>query len=339
VIVLPTTLFMTFVIRAVPVLGSFGVGSAVLLYALSGLLAWFLSGRGHRPLAGLVAVAWLGFVLLCVDLATGARLQASSLLGYTPTVAARFVGIGNASYAVLAASAVIVVAWVVDRSARPRDAWWPALALAVVAIGFDAAPWLGADVGGILSLVPALGLLLVLLAGRRLDWRTVGVAVGAAAAILAGVIAYEALQPASQRDHIGRFFLGGGGQGSFWTTIGRKMATNFDVLTASTWTYLVPVVAAFVIVVVLAGPRSMSRLLPRRSVARAGFVGLITVAVAGYAMNDSGAVVAALVSVYLGAYVALLALADEAPDDELLDPVEPGLLDPVERVPVTAETS
>ncbi|HET8929383.1 MAG TPA: glycosyltransferase [Acidimicrobiales bacterium] len=321
VVLLPTTLFMTFVLRAVPVLGSFGVGSAVLLYALAGLFSWFLAGRGRRTLASLVAIAWLGFVVLCADLATGAQLQTSSLLGYTPTVAARFGGIGNASYALLAASAVIVVAWIVDRSARPRDAWWPALGVAVIAVGFDAAPWLGADVGGILSLVPALGLLLVLLAGRRLNWRTVGVAAGAAVAILAGVVAYEAIQPASERDHIGRFFLGGGGQGSFWTTIGRKLTTNISVLTASTWTYLIPLVAVFV-VVVLRHRKSMRRLLPRRSVARAGFIGLITVALAGYAMNDSGAVVAALVSVYLGVYVALLALADEVPDDVLLEPIE-----------------
>ncbi len=319
VVTLVASLFMTFVIRAVPSLGSFGVGTVLLLYALSGALAWLLLDRGRRPLAPLVAVAWLSFVLLCVDLATGAHLQVASLLGYSPTVAARFGGMGNAPYGVFAASAVIVVAWIVGRSGRPGEAWWPASAVAIIAIAVDAAPWLGADVGGILSLVPALGLLLILLAGRRLNWRSIATAVAAAVAILGGVIAYEAFQPASQRDHIGQFFLGGNGEGSFWTTIGRKLSTNIDVLASSTWSYLIPLTVVFVVVVVVKR-RGRRPLLPPRSVARSGLIGLVTVGLLGYAVNDSGAVVAALLSVYVGAYVALLALADEVRDDELLEP-------------------
>ncbi len=323
VVALPTMLVATFVLRMLPPVGGLGVASVLLLYAVAGLVAWALLGRGRTPLSPLVAVAWFGFVLVCVDLATGAHLQVSSLLGYTPTVAARFGGLGNASYGVLAASTVIVVTWIVARSSRPRDALWVALGVSVVAIAFDAAPWLGSDVGGILSLVPALGLVLILVAGRQLSWRSVGLALAAAVAILGVVVGYEALQPENERDHIGRFFLGGGGDGAFWTTIGRKLATNIDVLTASTWSYLIPAIAGFVIAVLATGNR-MQRLMPRRSFVRIGFVGLITVALLGYAMNDSGAVVAALVSVYVGAHVALLALSDEAvgevPDVELLEP-------------------
>ena len=45
-------------------------------------------------------------VLLVADVALGARLQTSSILGYSPHTAARFTGLGNTAYAVLAASAL-----------------------------------------------------------------------------------------------------------------------------------------------------------------------------------------------------------------------------------------
>lgn len=320
VVALVSVPMLTFVLRLIPVTMSWGIGSTLTLYGLAGLLAWGVAGRGKRANAPIVAVAWLGFILLCLDLATGARLQVSSLLGYTPTVAARFTGIGNASYAVLAASTVIVVSWIVERSGRPRDALWPAAALGVVAVGVDAAPWLGADVGGILSLVPALGFLLILLSGRRLNWRTIGIALGSAVVILAGVVAYEAMQPPESRDHIGRFFLGGAGGGSFMTTIGRKLATNISVLMNSTWSYLIPL-CLVVVGVIFVRWNGWRRTFPARSAARAGFLGMVAVALLGYALNDSGAVVAALVSVFVLAMVVLPALADDHRDDEVLDPI------------------
>jgi hypothetical protein len=308
---------VTFLVRIVPVLGSFGAGTTVLVIALSILASWFLLRRWRSPLDPLVLVCGLSLALLCVDLALGGPLQVASLLGYTPTAAARFVGIGNAPYAVLAASAVIVASGIVGRAERRRDAWWLAAAVACLAVVADGAPWLGSDVGGILSLIPALGILLFLLAGRRLNWKTLGILAAATLVALGGVIGYEALQPADHRDHIGRFFLGSAGSGSFWTTISRKLSTNLSVLTSSSWSHLLPVIGAFVVTVLLL-ERGRRHLLPKGSAERAGFIGLLAVAVLGYAANDSGALVAALVFVYLGPYVGLLALAEPVGPDELL---------------------
>ena len=193
---------MTFLFRVVPALGSLGSGTVALLWAASALVAWFGRGRGRTALSPLVAVAAANLVVICGDVALGATLQESSLLGYSPTVAARFVGIGNAAYAILAASMIIVMVWIVDRSVRPRDAWWSAALVGAIVIVVDGAPWLGSDVGGILSLVPAVGITLYLLSGRRLNWKAVAVPAVAAIALLGAVIGYEALQPATRaRSH------------------------------------------------------------------------------------------------------------------------------------------
>ncbi len=308
----------TFVFRMFPWLGSHGALSVVLLYGLALAVAWGLHDRGRTPWSPLVAVTGATLVVLCGDVLTGASLQEAGLLGYLPTTAARFTGVGNAAYGLIAASAVIVMGWIVGRSVRPRDAWWGAAALAVIVVVIDGAPWLGSDVGGILSLVPALGILLFLLSGRRLDWKVVLVPVAVAIGVLAVVVAYEAMQSPADRNHIGRFFLGGGDGGTFWTTIGRKISTNISLLGSSTWSRLLPVVLVFVVLVYLFG-RCWERVAPRGSVQRHTLAGLFIVAVLGYALNDSGAMAAALVFVYLGAFVALPALADPERPDELLE--------------------
>lgn len=309
---------LTFLLRGFPWLGSFGGGSVVILYGLALLGAWALHDRGRTPWSPLVAVTVATLVVISGDLMAGGHLQEAGLLGYLPTTAARFTGLGNAAYGLLAASAVIVMAWMVCRSVRPRDAWWGAAAVGVIVIAVDGAPWLGSDVGGILSLVPALGILLFLLSGRRISWKVVVVPVAAAVAVLGAVVAYEALQPPADRDHIGRFFLGGGDGGTLGTTIGRKISTNISLLSSSTWSRLLPVVGIFIVLVYLFG-RCWQRILPPRSVPRQALVGLFIVTVLGYALNDSGAMAAALMFVYVGAFVALPALSDPTPPDEVLE--------------------
>src|SRR5690606_5218360 len=135
----------------------------------------------------------------------------------------------------------------VARSDRRTDAWWVAAAVAVVAVVADGAPWLGADVGGILSLVPALGVLLLLLAGRRLTWRVAALFLAAAVALLAISVGFEAARAAEHRTHIGRFFLGDGADGTFGTTLARKWDVNQRLLTNSRWSWLIPALGAFVV--------------------------------------------------------------------------------------------
>jgi hypothetical protein len=300
----------TFLVRAVPSLYGLGVGSHLLVWAIALALAAGAHRLRSHPLDPLLAIAALTVAVLVADLATGAHLQISSYLGYTPTVAARFVGIGNAAYGVLAGATILTCALVVARSARPRDAWWLAVAVGVVVVVADGAPWMGSDVGGILSLVPALGLLLLALSGRRVGWRPL-VLIGLAALALLGVaVGFEALRDPSQRTHLGRFFLGGAGETGFWTTIDRKWAVNVRLLTTSTWSELIPIIGLFTIAVLVVR-RGWQRLVPAGSAERAAVLGLAAVAVLGWLTNDSGPIAAAMALVFLGPLAALVAQRGE----------------------------
>jgi hypothetical protein len=176
-----------------------------------------------------------------------------------------------------------------------------------VAVVSDGAPWLGADVGGVLSLVPALAVTLLLLAGRRITWK-VAVLCAAAAVVALGIsIGWEASRAPDQRTHIGRFFLGDSGDGSIGTTISRKWDVNMRLLANSRWSWLIPGLGGFALLVLGTGGR-WAALLRRRPAERAAVVGLVLVAFLGWATNDSGPLIAALVFVYLAPLVLFMVL-------------------------------
>ena len=189
---------------------------------------------------GLWLIAGSAAVLLLADLVTGTRLQSAALLGDSPLTAGRFYGAGNTAFGVLAVGSLLAIG--TGAAALPGRARRLAPAVAAVAAGtvvvVDAAPGLGADLGGVLALGPACLLLVLVLAGVRLSpgrWL---------AALLAGgvpvllVAAWDYSRPAERRTHIGRFVaqLIDGRAGA---VLSRKAAANLGQLSGSPYLPLV----------------------------------------------------------------------------------------------------
>jgi hypothetical protein len=302
----------TFVERAMPGIERVGDARQALVWLIAGAIALLAATARRHPLAPLSWVCGLTVAVLVLDVATGARLQLSSILGYSPHTAARYTGFGNTAFAVLAACAVVAAALHVQYASRRREALLFAAGLFVVVLVADVWPTLGADVGGVLTMVPVFGLMLVVMTGRRLSWRTVALAAGATVAVLAVVTLVDLARPAEDRTHLGRFVSDVGDDGSFLTTIERKWSTNVRLLGRTIWTWMVPIAAAFMVYVLVIA-RGWQRLLPTGSPLRAGVLGTLTAGLVGWLVNDSGVVVSALVFVYIGPYLTLLALQ---PDDE-----------------------
>jgi hypothetical protein len=152
------------------------------------------------------------------------------------------------------------------------------------------------------------GLMLYVMSGRRLTWRVLAATVLATAAVLGAAVLVDLLRPADTRTHLGRFASDvGGEQTTALTTLARKWSTNIRVLRSSVWTWVVPITGAFLayVLVVAKGWRS---LLPPASPVRAGMIGLLGAGLLGWLVNDSGIVVTALVFVFAGPFLTLLAL-------------------------------
>jgi hypothetical protein len=302
----------TFVFRAVPGAPRLGFwGGLAVLIAISAAIATVACRARRHPLSPLSWILFATVAALAADIVTGARLQMSSILGYSLHTAARFTGIGNSAFAALAASALLWAAAHLAYAPRRREAIVTvALVLAGVVL-IDGAPTLGDDVGGILTLVPVFGLAVAALAGVRLRVRTIVFAGLATLGLLASAIGFDLLRPPQSRTHLGRLVaeIGKGGSNPFTTTVARKLTTNLHTY-KSVWCWVIVIVAVYMLYV-LGWERGWSRLLPRGSALRIGAVATLACGLVGNFLNDSGAVVTALVFVYVGPFLTLLALHRE----------------------------
>jgi Glycosyl transferase family 2 len=314
----------TFVFRAIPNVAVLGDAAIAVLVAVDLVLTAAAMRARRHPLSPLSWIVWGTAGLILVDVATGARLQYSSLLGYSLHTAARFFGIGNTAFAALAASAVIAAAIHVEHGPRRREALLTVAVLLGLCVVVDGAPSLGDDVGGIATLVPVFGLLAVVLWGRRISWRTVGAVLAAMVVLLGVATGIDLLRPPEARTHLGRFVTDlANGNGNSATTIARKAATNVRVFGASVWTWMVPIIAVFMLYLLVYEERG-AELLPRGSPRRAGVIGALAAGLLGFAVNDSGVIVTAVVFVYLGPYLTLLALDADRGQPVLLPPTTAG---------------
>src|SRR5450830_712454 len=265
-------------------------------------------------LAPLGIVAAITATVLCVDIAAGARLQLSSLMGPQALVAGRFYGFNNIAFALVAAASFLLAVALADplvaRGRRGLAAGVVVL-IGIVITALDGLPSIGADFGGPPALVPGFAILALLTAGIRLSWwRTLGVlAAGAVTVTAFAVVDY--LRPADSRTHLGRFVetvLDGGA----WQVVERKLAQNVDVLVGSELT-LLAVAGLVLLILVLGRPlrkavvapdggsygwlsarAPLKRLGTDSPMLRPGLIALAATMAIGFALNDSGILIPAL---------------------------------------------
>jgi hypothetical protein len=269
----------------------------------------------HRPLGPEGAVAAITFAVIAVDLLTGARLQMSSLAGYSPVVAGRFAGVGNVAFAVFATGGLLAAAALcVGASARRAVAI--VATIGVVAVVVDGSPLWGSDFGGVLALVPAFAVLGLLVSGRRVSWRSVTLIAVAAVLVVAMFALVDYARPAESQTHLGRFVgqLLHGGAGA---VVRRKAQANLRLLTSSVLTLVVPVAVLFLTLVLLRPVGGLRRAFAAVPPLRAGLISVLVLGVAGFVFNDSGVAVPAL-ALTLAVPIALAAslAARERPDGQ-----------------------
>jgi hypothetical protein len=300
-----------------------GVAYAVFVLAIAIGVAGVAIGTLRRnpidPVVGVLA-AVVGLVVL--DVITGARLQLNTVLGYSPTVAGRFIGLGNLAYAVLGASAVFLAGLLAHRIPGRRGRVLAGALLVVVCL-VDGLPFFGADVGGMLSLVPASAAMMWLLSGRQIRVRAVllGAAGTVAVVFMAGFI--DLARPATSRTHLGRLFERVRVQGwdGLWTVVERKAAANLGTLGLSVWTLLVPVLFLLLAVLLYKAPGRLREVKAAIPEMHAVLVAFGILALLGFALNDSGI---AIPGVMLGiANAVLVFLTVRIPEPEVMITPEP----------------
>lgn len=212
-------------------------------------------------ISSLLLVA-LTAVVIFYDAGYRAPIAFNGPLGMNAVVAGRFYGMSNTAFALAAASLLVTIAsWsgplvaAQRRSNESRHAAAVALVAVpgVMALILDAAPEMGADIGGALTLVPALVALGAGLAGVRLGWRR-WAAVGAVAVGIVLLLGLIDFLFGGSSTHLGGFFnqLLTGTAGATLTRKATALVTPF----ISNWLATVAL-AVGVVVIVLIGRWAM----------------------------------------------------------------------------------
>lgn len=253
----------------------------------SATVVWSLT-RKHLVDPLLTTLAIL-VVLLSADVVLGGPLQLNTVFGYSPTVAGRFDGMGNPAFAMFTAASIILAALVSHRLGGRRGTW-VGVGVLVWAVVLDGSPFLGADVGGALTLVPAAAVTASMLLGWRIRVRTAVIWGVAAVAVVVGLGLVDLARPAPERTHLGRLLadIGANGFEALQTVVLRKLDANLSVLLRSVWTLMLPVVFASVALVFWRSPGRLRTIQERIPEERAAVAGLLTAMVLGFALNDSG---------------------------------------------------
>ncbi len=301
----------TLLLRALPNVARMGDAALAFLVALDLAIVAVAWRARRRPLSPLAWIFGVTVALLVADVATGARLQLAGILGYSPQTASRWFGIGNTAFGVLAGASLLLAGLHVAHAPRRREALVAVAAMMAVVTFVDGAPFLGADVGGVVTLVPIGGLALLALAGGRLTWRRASVAGGATAGALAALTALDLLRPPEARTHLGRLASETlkSGDGSLFATLARRGGVTLDGIIQNVWTAVTPVIAVLVLVTLLRMPWARTRVPPGTPI-RVGLLAAIVAGLVGMAVNDSGVIVVAMVMVCVGPLLALLALTE-----------------------------
>ena len=273
----------------------------------------FLDHR--RPGVGVLFGLGVVVTVIGIDLVLGAHLQVNTVFGYSTAVAGRFAGLGNLAFALFSAAGLALAVSLVDRYGE--RALPGAIGLLAAVVLLDGLPMLGADVGGVASMVPAFAVTAMLLGGRRPSGRHV-VAFAAAALVAVAVFGLlDASRPASSQTHLARLgeHLVHGRFDAVRDTFVRRLQASFGSSQSAIWVIALGAIAVAGIHAVAhargwIGPRATRWSRDRFATALA--VGAAVLAGLGLVVNDSSIAVPATMLIV---FVPVLVLRQTTPDE------------------------
>ncbi|WP_328807654.1 hypothetical protein [Nonomuraea antri] len=279
---------------------------------IAGMLGWvaaiaalaFAGPWRRRPLGPLAVVTGVTALTVAGDLLTGTPLQLNSFMGYTAENGARYYGLGNIPFALLATGTLIATTVIAHRYGKKIGV------AAIVMLGAFAmvlgGSGLGSDFGGVIAFVPGIAVTALLVAGKRVSIVKLGLfcVAGALAVTVFAVLNY--LKPANEQSHLGRF-VGQVLSGEAFEVILRKLEAMLATLLNPNLMPIVIVAIAFLVYAILRPEQASAGVVPaafeHSPALKAGFIGTMVSGVVGMLVNDSGA---AILSMALALAVPLL---------------------------------
>lgn len=257
-------------------------------------VTWGLMRIRHLLVRLLVlAVATSGSIV--ADAATGGRLARVSILSYDPVVGARYYGVGNEYMGLLVAWLLLACGYVLCL----RPAWqgwmrWVFAGLGTGLVAFFASPALGANAGGTITAAVSTAVVAAGLFGfsKRTGWLA-GLAFVAGSAVLMVILHQNGAGPT----HISRFvnLIRDGRYGEIGFLVRGKLLMNLHLIRDYFGAPIFVAVLAFAAFAAFRPLPWVRRFFAEKAGLAPFLTGGVAGALAGFAVNDSGVVAAAMI--------------------------------------------
>jgi hypothetical protein len=222
-----------------------------------------------------LGVVLLGFLI--VEAVLGWKAALTPFLGGSELDGGRFYGMPNVVIGLLLGASVLVA-----QRLTPRAGF----VLLIAAGLFAGLPYLGANLGGAITLFAAAGLWLPLRSRGRLRWAELGFALAVAAIGTAVILVAHRISPLPT--HITNFEEHAGGVAGAWRTFVDRLAVGVRLIEHNPFA-LVPVVGVLAtLAVVLRPPSAIAASLERHPAWRDALLVILLASVVAYLANDSG---------------------------------------------------
>ncbi|MFD1543141.1 hypothetical protein, partial [Nonomuraea guangzhouensis] len=267
---------------------------------IGGVLGWVAAitllacaGPWRRaPLGPLAVVAGITALTLAGDLLTGTTLQLNSVMGYSAEVGARYYGLGNIPFALLATGTLLATTTIAHRF--PGKVGVAAVAVLGAFAMVLGGSGMGSDFGGVIAFVPGIAVTALILAGKRVSIVKLGAFCVAGAVIVMTFAIVNYLQPPDKQTHLGRF-VGQVLTGEAFDVILRKLNAMLHTLLSPNLMPIVIAAVAFLVYAILRPEQASAGVVPAAftysPALRAGLIGTLVSGVIGMLVNDSGAAV------------------------------------------------
>lgn len=247
-----------------------------------------------------VVIASITAILIDFDIITGFNMIQKSVLGYDAMAGARYYGIGNEYMGILLGSIIILAAVAYDKFPRK---WMLGLITLVFLVHcyLIAGPSLGAQSDGVLTAPAAFLVTVALLGNVRINPRVLLGMLGVVVASILGLTLYDMSRPMELQTHIGRAAnqIAAGGWKEGIIIIARKLGMNAKLIRYTIWSRVFIVMLGVLALLVYRPVGAMGKIRVKRPRIVKGFAGILTGAIVGLMVNDSGIVAAATTSIYM----------------------------------------
>jgi hypothetical protein len=241
------------------------------------LVALALRRHGRSPIEPVIAIAGVGLAMVAIDVATGWRTGSTPLLGGSALDGERFFGLGNPYAGIVLAGAVLGAAKLSVRTG---------VLLLALAAAFAGLPFLGADVGGCITLAIVAALWYGMNRWGRLGRRTWALAAVSGVVAVAFLVVTHRLLPPGET-HVSRAVSDAGGVLGAIDVFWQRFLLNVRLTSEAPSSWLAVLGLPVWLMVALQPPRRLRPILEGHPIWRRAVVVLAIGGMLGYVLNDT----------------------------------------------------